>query len=134
MRNRLSVKAKRLSILSLSIIALLYATLQYTIYRGWGVVEWIVRFGNFVFPKFNWDIQEAYKLQAKVLAHTFDVALAIFIIVVVFLIIELFKNQKDESPELKAIRELHIEMKGLRSDINRAMIVRCISKRTSHRR
>lgn len=80
------------------LLGFLYATLPYTIYRGWGwpnVIAWVI---NLV-PWFNVQPSVLYQWEVKLLAHSFDIALVAFLIILGLLIHSMFSNQEDDKPK-----------------------------------
>ncbi len=84
--------------IAIVLFALLYATLPFTIYRGWGypdMIAWVINRIPFVHA--NLTPAMLYQWEAKALAHTFDVLLVIFLIVLGLIIHSIFSKKEEET-------------------------------------
>lgn len=111
------------------IYGLLLALLEFTQYRGWGWPNMVAPVLNLL-PFVDTNATNLYRVEEKVLAHTFDVLLGIFLIVVGLMIRSMIHGGKtdnhkvsDEHPictlNKDDIKGLTIEIRALRNDVKR---------------
>ena len=120
----LSPKGKRLFIAGLATLAVVHATMPFTIHRGWSYAKMAVDFINSLF---NTNIAEttAYRIESILLALTCDIAFIILIIIGILWFCEVFlrkdkasDKQEDKTPEI--LDELKAMNKQL-SKLNRKL-------------